>query len=113
MAHCIRLRGAWNAEHSGASGEQNVTRLTRQFGCSQGLKAAERVWLSIQNTAWPASVTLNDKPLGKIGGSSPSRFDVTDLLQFRNRLVIEITTDDAIDGNNESDRLGFVQLEIE
>jgi hypothetical protein len=113
MAHCIRLRGAWTIERSPVAGGHNVVRLTRQFGCSQGLKAAERVWLSIEDIARAASVTLNDKPLGKTGRCTPARFDVTSLLQSRNLLVIEITTDEAIAESDEPGCLGLVQLEID
>ena len=113
MPHFIRLRGAWNLERQTApAGEHVNVRLTRDFGCSSGLKTASRVWLSILNAASEASAELNGRSLGRIC-TSQSRFDVTSLLRPRNTLTIEFSAAElSLDGLN-ADAWADVRLEIE
>lgn len=123
MAHFIRLRGAWNVERDATPDHCGNIKLTRQFGCSTGLKAASPVQLAIEDVACPATVELNGGRLGQVinsravegdhGIRCPARFDVTALLQPRNLLVIQLSPRDSIAAGKEADCLGLVQLEIE
>jgi len=123
MPHFIRLRGAWNVERADETDGCRSVRLSRQFGCSAGLKAAPRVWLVIDGVAGRAAINLNDHPLGivvgqgagnqSLGQRSPPRFDVTAHLQSRNVLVVDLTWDAQNSTASEADYLGLVQLEIE
>jgi len=123
MAHFIRLRGAWSVEREEKPDRSCTVKLSRQFGCSAGLKSASRVWLSIEDIAGCASVELNGSPLGQIvssrtvdeptGQRCPAKFEIAALLRPRNLLAIEIHSSDGTGEPNRPDHLGLVKLEIE
>jgi len=110
--HTIRLRGPWEIEpREDAVG---TFRCTRHFNKPTGLEGGERVWLAIERSSGPASVSLNGAPIGEPSrqpiGQSASRCDVTGLLQPHNKLVIEVACPAQCDA---ADCLGAVCLEIE
>jgi len=123
MAHFIRLREAWNVERPDESNGSRSVKLTRQFGCSSGLKTASRVWLSIEDVAGCASVELNGNILGQIANSRnaddlggqrcPAKFEITALLQPRNALTVEVSPAAEATAPQMPEHLGLVQLEIE
>jgi hypothetical protein len=66
-------------------------RFTRRFGYPGRIDAGERVWLTFAGVEGTAEVWLNDHALGRHEGSAgPFEYDVTTLLDTRNRLVVEI-----------------------
>ena len=86
----------------------------RFFHCPTGLGAGERVWLVCDGATDSAVVTLNGQRLGEIAGAAAAaRFEVTELLQLRNELLIdvsfpaELSPDDAI-----HDRCGGLTGEV-
>jgi hypothetical protein len=133
MAHIIRLQGPWDRERIEPAPGHNGLRLTRRFGCSAGLKSAERVWLALEDVGGRAAIALNGTSLGtvnnnkvdenSIGQPCPAKFVITHLLQPRNVLVIEVSADNQSTNANAADDLGAeffgaeflgsVQLEIE
>jgi hypothetical protein len=66
-------------------------RHVRRFGRPTGLESGERVWLVCDGAADAAEVILNEVPLGKLQGLTPIRCDITELLQPRNQLVVDVT----------------------
>ncbi len=128
MAHIIRLQGPWEFERVERAPGHCGLQLTRRFGCSAGLKSAERVWLAIEDVVGSAAIDLNGISLGTVIGSKvddgsvgqrcPAKFAITTLLQPRNVLVIDVSADNQSTNVNESEYLGAeffgsVQLEIE
>ena len=69
-------------------------RYTRKFNRPTNLDPHERVWLTFDGVDHRASVTLNGTRLGQLAGCARSaRFDVTDLLELHNTLVVDVTLD--------------------
>lgn len=113
--HCIRLRGPWKCIRVGheprrvtvpwqrldwaPAGEPTV--LARQFGYPGRIDADEHVWLTIARTDAPATVSLNDLPVGQFP-EGPFEAEVTALLRPHNRLEIQTS----------GDQVGEVALEI-
>lgn len=92
--HRIRLGPPW--EVSAADGR--VTH-RRKFGRPTNLGPGERVWLVLDAVPGPATVSLNDSPLGTAAG--PFSTDITDLIRPRNEVVVDA-----------AGPLGEVRLEI-
>jgi hypothetical protein len=123
MAHFIRLRGPWNVERSRSPAGRDAVKFIRQFGNSAGLRSASRVWLAIEDIAGSAAVELNGSALGRIissratdeAGSQhcPARFEITNLLQPRNLLVIEFRSLDGTTDVEAPGEPGLVRLEID
>lgn len=113
--HRIRLRGPWECEplacaRAGAPlpppsrmvlpgrwGERGLgdfaghVRFRRRFGYPGQIDSYERVWLTFAGVEGTADVRLNGQALGRREGTEgPFEFDVTDLLQRRNELVVEV-----------------------
>jgi hypothetical protein len=117
--HRIRLRGPWTCEplfrldqhgvrttmdlpaprritmptHWPESGLQDFRgglRLIRPFGYPGRIDAAERVWLTVEDSPGPARATLNGMQLGAWDGAA--EFEITSLLKSRNTLVIDVET---------------------
>lgn len=83
--HVIRLRGPWACEVSG----QGV-RYSRRFNCPTNLEPRDRVWLTFEGGSHPASVRLNDHPLGQLAAGKPAQFDVTNQLVSHNVLAVDV-----------------------
>lgn len=85
----VRLPADWGPI-LGASFRGRV-RYVRRFGCPTGLEPADQVTLVVSGVDAFGAVVLNSEPLGEVPpGTSSSRWDITPLLQQRNRLVVEI-----------------------
>ena len=66
-------------------------RYVRRFGQPTGLSAFEQIWLAVDGVDAFASVSLNGQALGEVSGPEwNARFNVTDYLEPRNILVLEI-----------------------
>ncbi len=66
-------------------------RYTRGFNLPTNLDPHERVWLVADGVDHEATVSLNDRPLGNIIGSQPTRFEITALLRPHNTLIVEVS----------------------
>lgn len=118
--HAIRLRGPWefevlkranetSGETSGmrpVSGKTSLpcdwsetlgrdfrgrVRYRRRFNRPSGLDPHERVWLVVEGVDAFGAVALNGRQLGEARGyASPASFDVTELLQPGNELLLEV-----------------------
>jgi len=90
-------------------------RHVRHFNRPTGLDSGTRVWLVCEGARDRAAVSLNGQPLGLVEGAGASvPFEITDLLQPRNELVIDVEFALASpDEPNECGGLvGDVRLEI-
>jgi hypothetical protein len=67
-------------------------RLRRRFGIPRQLDPHERVWLTFAGAEAVARVSLNGRFLGRHDqpASAPFEFEVTELLQERNELVVDV-----------------------
>lgn len=73
------------------NGFRGRVRFTRRFGRPSGLEPHERVWLVIGGADASGMATLNDRPLGRVPGYCLSgHFDVTELLEDRNELAVDV-----------------------
>jgi hypothetical protein len=117
--HRIRLRGPWDCEplqrvsakgdaeaplppalrmtmpcrwHEGGLADfAGRVRFTRRFGYPGRIDAGERVWLTFAGVEGTAEVWLNGHLLGRHeGAAGPFEQEVTQLLDTRNRLVVEV-----------------------
>lgn len=116
-AHRIRLRGPWEFEWlkapAGLPEDRRTGRLTlpatwaeafgfapgtvrlyRRFGRPAEPDPDERAWLEIAAPEGVLSASLNGDWLGTLA-AGVVRFDVTDRLAWRNRLDLEVTTEEA------------------
>jgi hypothetical protein len=101
--HRIRLRGPWESEPLGDSG--NRVRFRRRFGRPRRLDPGDVVWLTFVGLDTAALVTLNGRLLGRHEqGPEPFEFEVTELLRERNELLVDL---EAVSGNR-----GEVALEV-
>jgi hypothetical protein len=109
--HVIRLRAPWEVEPLEES--SSSVRCTRNFNKPTGLGGSERVWLVIEGLACAAAITLNGAPVGPASRSSPgdppARFDITSLLEPRNKIMIDLA---CPVGGDPVACLGEVRLEI-
>ncbi len=121
--HRIRLRGPWEVtgieparpstrmtlpcswREGGWSGFAGLARHVRLFGRPRQNETSERVWLVVAGVTGQGRVRLNGEELGTIEG----RFehDVSDLLQERNRLEIDVRAE-----GDDGGVTGEVALEI-
>ena len=66
-------------------------RFERHFHCPTGLTEQDRVFIAIEQVDALGSVQLNGQHLGDIPATAgPTRFDITILLQQRNRLEVVV-----------------------
>ena len=101
--HIIRLRQRWERETS----RGGLTRFCRWFNLPTSLQSGDRVDLVISAMDVPGRAMLGEESLGPLsGGGRPARFDITDRLERRNRLAIELEATDV------DHFTGNVQLEI-
>ena len=144
--HTIRLRGPWQycvlegtpTAPAGTSGQiqmpadwsatlgaefRGVVRYTRKFGCPSGLTDLVHVLLVVSAVNNSATIQLNDQPLGRVTGShGPQAFDISERLQPRNQLDIDVSLPIDLDLRAEHNRadgdersgglIGEVRLEI-
>src|SRR5260370_19250674 len=74
-------------------------RFRRRFGVPRKLDDFERVWLTLSGAKPGAEVSLNGRLLGLPDGKADAlEFDVTQALQERNELVIELEKKDETGG---------------
>jgi len=109
--HVIHLRAPWKVQPLEKS--SNSVRCTRHFNKPTGLDGGERVWLVIEGLASTAAALLNDAPVGQASrwssGDPPARFDITPLLEQRNKIEIDLA---CPAGGDPVTCLGEVRLEI-
>jgi hypothetical protein len=127
--HLIRLRGPWqivcvdgdaqeaklpcDLDQFLRSNGTTQLRLIRRFGLPTNLEPDERIELVIETARLSARVHLNDEDIGEIDSqSSTTRLDVTDRLQSRNELVIDVLTPTNPDTPNPRVQVESVRLEI-
>ena len=82
-------------------------RYRRHFGLPTNLEPHEHVWLVIDGVTGSAEIRLNGLELGHIESSHASERDVTEILQPRNQLEIDVTSDGSDGGVT-----GEIRLEI-
>jgi hypothetical protein len=71
-------------------------RFRRRFGVPRKLDDFERVWVTLSGAKPGAEISLNGRFLGVPDGKADAlEFDVTQALQERNELVIELKKDDT------------------
>jgi Glycosyl hydrolase 2 galactose-binding domain-like len=135
--HRIRLRGPWEYQvvsgderhaHSPLTTHRSTTRLImpcrwrdggligfagkirlhRRFGAPRLLDGYERVWLTCEGADGTVTVWVNGKLLGQpMSAAQPFEFQVTEHLQERNELIVEIESE-----NDSGGLWGEVALEI-
>jgi len=83
-------------------------RFRRRFGYPGRIAAQERVWLTFAGASETAEIWLNGRLLGQqVTAATPFEFEITELLQVRNELVVQV---DAPDG--QGGLWGEVALEV-
>jgi hypothetical protein len=122
--HVIRLRDPWErrilsdtpavaeATQPGST-KQSVTTIcfSRRFGLPTGLHEGDRIDLVLENASATGRVLLNGLMLGEIiENQRQQRFPITNLLQNRNQLGIEIDSTDP--DRSLHDFVAEVRLEI-
>jgi hypothetical protein len=123
--HVIRLRAAWEVEpiarwHAGRmqavdAAPQNrrihvphdwrkllgpdfvgIARYSRHFNMPDRLANHERLWLCCREAYESGQISLNGNCLGSVDGrGAGAEFDITALLEPRNRLVIDVQSRDS------------------
>jgi len=74
-------------------------RFRRRFGYPGRIDEHERVWLTFAGVAGAAEVWLNGRLLGRRAeAESPFELEITDLLQVRNELVVQVDAPEAQGG---------------
>jgi hypothetical protein len=99
-----------------------VVRYSRKFNRPTNLRD-DRVWLVVEAPRSSGHVFVNNRELGYVRFGAPAgRFDITDLLQDYNAVLIEVEHPEIDDGGNALDEgsiylpgglVGEVRLEIE
>lgn len=132
MVHTIRLHGPWNVLSASSSPkhlpskvklpngwaafferihpeglQKKEIRLERRFGYPTGISPDQKIWLVLKTKGISASVSLNDQTVGTLNDDC-MRYDVSNLLQPRNGLLLAISAPEGDAGIFE-----FIQLEIE
>jgi hypothetical protein len=83
------MPGGWS--QAGLAGIAGSVRFCRRFGYPGRIDTHERVWLTLAGLAGAAEVRLNRRLLGRRNEPAAAlEIDVTDLLQVRNELVVQI-----------------------
>lgn len=113
--HRIRLRGPWECTPEGGTprrltvpcrlGDSNLAHtpvvLTRKFGYPGRIDADEHVWLTVAEVDGSAQIALNGQVVGD-ARQEPFAWEITKLLQARNRLDLMV----------QGDVVGEVALEV-
>lgn len=84
--HRIRLGPPWDRLPSDSPGR---ARWRRRFGYPRTLDAHERTWIVWRDPMIGSALTLNGRPLGRVGVGTFAA-PVDGILQLRNELVIEL-----------------------
>jgi hypothetical protein len=82
--HTIRLRDPWQHQRAPAGG----VRWSRSFRWPTELSERETVWLVISDRS--AEVELNGQILSAGHRAQAGRYDISERLSARNRLVVEV-----------------------
>jgi hypothetical protein len=98
MTHIIPLRSAWEIASAG-----EFTQHKRRFGRPLRLAPGERVWLVCDHLPSAAEVFVNDALVGRTPTSGAFSADITDILQIRNGVLIQVASNEGI---------GSVSIEI-
>lgn len=144
--HTIRLRGPWRycvqqgtpSVPAGTSGEiqmpadwsetlgiefRGIVRYTRNFGCPSGLTDLVHVLLVVSAVHETATIRLHGQVLGQATrDTGPVAFDISECLEPRNQLDIDVAVPIDLDSGTEQNRtqhheqpgglIGEVRLEI-
>ena len=106
----IHLPATWRSAFGAVSG---TVRLRRRFGCPTNLDETEQVFLVFNGVGGSARFAVNDVDLGAVENpEQPARFEVTQLLQPNNILIVEIQFDATESGENPGGLWGPVAIEI-
>jgi len=100
--HRMKLREPWLRKVCGETLE-----FRRAFHRPTNLDVNERVYVAIVQSTIAATVTLGGQPLGELLQGADAAFDVTELLEERNRLAIVVG--EAVD----QEALPFAEVAIE
>lgn len=115
--HCIRLRGPWECE---SATEQPIRvrfpcdtalpkgpkQFRRRFGYPGQIDAEERIWLTFDAITGQARLSLNGNPITVEQADVGYETNVTELLQTRNELLLEMDQTPA------NETFGEIALEI-
>jgi hypothetical protein len=96
-------------------GFSGVVRCRRRFGCPTCLDPHEAVFLVVDRCLLNGSVSLNREPLGQVNRkhADAAEFDITQRLQDRNELVLElVVAASQTGGDAEAPLFRDVRLEI-
>jgi hypothetical protein len=100
----IQMPDGWNSLELPA--ETTECRLLRGFNSPTGLGPGTDVWLVFEVSHWDATLLLNQTKLGRIAPApAPQRFLVTDLLQPRNEIEVQLKLRDS--GEVVSSKIGL------
>ncbi len=93
----VIMPASWQSIFGSTSG---TVRFFRRFGQPTNLESEERVFIVFDGVGGSARVAVNDHILGTMSDSDrPIGFEVTNLLQASNQLVVELDFDvDRADG---------------
>ena len=84
----VKLPASWQELFGDFRG---TLRFCRRFHKPTNLDEHERVWLVFDGLGGLARVYVNDQELGTVGPTTPTgEFDITPLLQFTNRLHVDV-----------------------
>lgn len=93
----------------------SLVQLLRRFGLPTGIGSHDRLWIVLELSR-PGKAALNGQPLGAWKADAAAQFDVTQLLQTRNELMLHVDLQSGLSGAAHQellDRLlGEVRLEI-
>ncbi|MCS6977949.1 MAG: hypothetical protein NZM31_13205 [Gemmatales bacterium] len=91
----MRLPCRWSV--GGLSGFCGVVRFRRRFGRPARLDPHERLWLVCEGADAVSQWHLNGHDLGShVGPFTPLEFDITDRLESRNELTVEVARHDRL-----------------
>ncbi len=106
----IRLPATWQSAFGAVSG---TVRLSRRFGCPTNLDDTEKVFLIFTGVGGKARFHVNAVEMGTVENpDQPTEFEVTQLLQPNNILLVEIQFDATESDENPGGLWGPVAIEI-
>ncbi len=111
LAGSMKIPADWSAELG--PGFQGSVLFKRRFTIPSNLEASERVALVIEKINGTAAIRINKQDIGTISlDARSSHFDVTDMLEQRNELEINIDWRTDVDSRESGGIVGEVRLEI-